>query len=584
MESGRISSVAASNRRLEGTLLAGRYRLERVLGEGGMSVVYEAVQQDLGRRVALKLLSGNVSPSSLARLKVEADAMARLGNPHVVQVTDFHDAPGEPPFLVMELLSGRSLRQLMAAESVIAWERAARIGIQILAALAAAHAEGIVHRDIKPGNVFMVASSAVPDMLKVLDFGVAKLLQTPDAAPMTRPGARIGTLSYMSPEQARGGIVDARTDLYAVGVCLYEAVSGRKPIEAADTPTLIAALCAAEPVPLGTYCPHLPPAFLSIVARALRKAPAERFQSATEMADALAQCLGVLAEQAARTAISPPATPPAAGPGPSAATMTAQPSRRAASGSPQHDGTLLEHGGRAPMPYIDPQLTSLPFAAPHHHAESASGGMVSGGLPGAVPYIAPAAAPLQSMHYSHGFPPRVGTAQGHVVPRRSWWGWAIFFAVFGLVVVGVGAIVILMMLPLLQGSLEPSPIAAPVPSSTGVAPGIVTAQAPATGTLRELTEATLRARIEAAGFEIFAEESSRDPNEIVTTFKVRRGSTKGGVTFYRFAGSTAGAAADITEDASRKVAGSAFARDGSVVLFVVLQPSGARALLDAVRR
>lgn len=285
-----------------GARLAGRYRLESILGKGGMGVVYEAVQEDLGRRVAIKLISGSVSSTGLARLRQEAEATARLGNPHIVQVTDFQSNPGEPPFLVMELLHGRSLRALLKAEGVIGWQRAARFGCQILEALAAAHAAGIIHRDIKPDNVFVLASAAVPDMVKVLDFGVAKLVAD-DARGMTAPGALLGTLAYMSPEVTRGNTIDPRSDLYAVAVSLYEAVAGRRPIEAHDLPALFAAIAYAEPVPLQRICPHVPQAFADVLMRSLRKSPDERFQLASEMATALAACLGSNVEEPARTAL-----------------------------------------------------------------------------------------------------------------------------------------------------------------------------------------------------------------------------------------------------------------------------------------
>ncbi|NOU28769.1 MAG: serine/threonine protein kinase, partial [Polyangiaceae bacterium] len=282
------------NPTLEGRVLGGgRYRLLRILGRGGMGVVYEAVQVDLGRRVAIKLLGADVSPSALSRLGTEAQVMARLGNPHVAQISDFQHPPGEPAFLVMELLVGQSLAQLLHAEGVIAWERAARIGMQILDALGAAHAARVVHRDVKPANVFVVASAAVPDMVKVLDFGIAKVAGGDDAGPITRPGAALGTVTYMAPEQAFSEPVDGRADLYAVGVCLYQAVSGRRPFEGADARMILAAMAVGVPVPLEKYCPHVPVAFRSVVERALRRHPAERFQSAQEMIAALAACLGV---------------------------------------------------------------------------------------------------------------------------------------------------------------------------------------------------------------------------------------------------------------------------------------------------
>jgi serine/threonine-protein kinase len=283
-----------------GARLAGRYRLERVLGRGGMGVVYEAVQEDLGRRVALKLISGTVSPMGLARLRQEAEATARLGSPHIVQVTDFQSNPGEPPFLVMELLGGRSLRALLREERVIGWQRAARFGCQILAALAAAHEAQIIHRDIKPDNIFILASAAVPDMIKVLDFGVAKLLDDADRR-MTAAGALLGTLAYMAPEVARGQEIDARADLYAVAVSLYEAVAGRRPILGTDAASLFGALISEDPVPLQRLCPSVPDAFAEVLMRALRKSPDERFQQASEMAAALAACLGPAADEPALT-------------------------------------------------------------------------------------------------------------------------------------------------------------------------------------------------------------------------------------------------------------------------------------------
>jgi hypothetical protein len=268
-----------------------------------MGAVYEAVQEDLGRRVALKILTTATSHDALTRFRQEAEAAARLGHPHIVQVSDFQIRVGEPPFLVMELLEGRSLADVIA-DGPLPWRRAGRIGLQVLAALVAAHEAKIVHRDIKPDNVFLVRSLAVPDMVKVLDFGVAKLLEPSEDGPLTTQGLAIGTPAYMAPEQARTEAVDERTDLYAVGVCLYEAVTGgRLPIEAENLVALRMAIGAAPSVPLRQRAPDVDPRFEVVVERALAKAPKDRFASAREMADALGACLE---EQPPETLDAPP--------------------------------------------------------------------------------------------------------------------------------------------------------------------------------------------------------------------------------------------------------------------------------------
>ncbi|HEY8074079.1 MAG TPA: serine/threonine-protein kinase, partial [Labilithrix sp.] len=270
-------------------MLGGRYRVERLIGEGGMGAVYEAVQLDLGRRVALKVLLGAApADGAFRRFRQEAEAAARLGHAHIAQVTDFQHVPGEPPFLVMELLAGRSLRDVLVAEGRLEWRRSARIGMQLLDALGAAHAARVIHRDVKPENVFVVESRAVQDMIKVLDFGIAKLAEpaTP-SGPLTAAGAAIGTPAYMAPEQARGDDVDARADLYAVAVVLFEAAAGRRPIEVDPTMRLAAAI-GAPPARLEDFVRDVEPRFAAAIARALAKDPRDRFASAAEMASAIA--------------------------------------------------------------------------------------------------------------------------------------------------------------------------------------------------------------------------------------------------------------------------------------------------------
>ncbi|MFI5298360.1 MAG: serine/threonine-protein kinase, partial [Polyangiales bacterium] len=227
----------ASSISLQGALLGGRYRVGRLLGAGGMGAVYEAMQEDLGRRVAIKVLLPEVIASSddaeaLRRFAREARAAAALHHPNIVAVTDF--SPGDataPAFLVMELLQGRSVARAIMDEGRLGPERVVTIAIQILAALETAHAAGLVHRDIKPDNVFLVpvTGAAGGELVKVLDFGIAKLARGGGATSsgLTATGAVLGTPAYMSPEQARGRDVDARSDLYAVGALMYHALSGR---------------------------------------------------------------------------------------------------------------------------------------------------------------------------------------------------------------------------------------------------------------------------------------------------------------------------------------------------------------------
>jgi serine/threonine protein kinase len=269
---------------LEGRVLGGRYRVFRAIGEGGMGAVYAALQLDLQRRVAIKILHGaeRLSQESVRRFRQEALAAAELGHPNIVQVTDFQANAGEPPFLVMEMLEGESLQTLLQREPILAPERAAFIAAQVLAALAAAHAARIVHRDIKPGNVFLSRTPAMGDLVKVLDFGIAKVLRDVDEAPRSVAGSVVGTPAYMAPEQARGSEVDARADLYSVGACLFEMLVGRRPFGDGDTGDALATSTNAAPR-VGSLAPGVDARLAAAVDRALAKDPAARPQSALEM-------------------------------------------------------------------------------------------------------------------------------------------------------------------------------------------------------------------------------------------------------------------------------------------------------------
>ena len=279
--------VAARETDWTGALLGGRYRLVRCLGRGGMGAVYEAKQEDLGRRVAVKVLHAHLANDQdvLTRFRREAQAAGGLGHPNIVQVTDFQARSGEPPFLVMEHLVGASLATTIREQGPLSQARVAFIAQQILSALAAAHAAGIIHRDLKPDNVFLTSIAGVDDIVKLLDFGVAKLVQggTGPEANLTTTGAAIGTPVYMAPEQARGRGVDARTDLYSTGVCMYEALTGRLPHDPPSYSALIAAILEEPPRALREHRPEVDPKLAAIVHRVLEKDPTRRFQSADEM-------------------------------------------------------------------------------------------------------------------------------------------------------------------------------------------------------------------------------------------------------------------------------------------------------------
>jgi eukaryotic-like serine/threonine-protein kinase len=268
--------------------MAGKYVIVGRLESGGMGDVYDAWQKDLSRPVAIKLLRAEIvgDPAMFLRFRREAEAAASLGHPNIVRVLDFRNDPGEQPMLIMEKLEGRSLRSLLAEEKTLVPQRATFIGLQILSALAAAHDANIVHRDVKPGNVFILKTFAVRDFVKVLDFGIAKVLEPSGGAVLTELGQVLGTASYMAPEQARGVQVDGRADLFSVGGILFEALSGRRPRELGKTALVDV---ATKPcLKLLAVAPLVDPQLAAVIDRALALDRNARFPSAAAMAAALA--------------------------------------------------------------------------------------------------------------------------------------------------------------------------------------------------------------------------------------------------------------------------------------------------------
>jgi len=277
--------------------------IEELLGQGGMARVYRGKQENLDRQVAIKVLPPYYAadPAFVERFKLEARAMAQLSHPNIVIVHDTGEENGRL-YIIMEYIGGGTLKDKMAAGMPL--REVTRIIREVASALTYAHSRGIVHRDVKPVNVLMdVSGRAV-----LSDFGIAKVLQT--SAALTQSGAGVGTPEYMSPEQCRGsGTVDARADIYALGVMLYEMLTGHTPFEA-DNYTALAHSHIYEPVPPpSTLNPRVSPAVQSVVMKALEKNPADRFQKATDMAVALEQA--VAAQTPVNTATGRQATAPA---------------------------------------------------------------------------------------------------------------------------------------------------------------------------------------------------------------------------------------------------------------------------------
>ncbi|MGI5338936.1 protein kinase domain-containing protein [Streptomyces sp. CA-181903] len=300
----------------------GRYQLRDLLGEGGMASVHLAYDSVLDRQVAVKTLHTELGRESSfrERFRREAQAVAKLTHTNIVSVFDTGEDALDGttmPYIVMEYVEGKPLRSVLDADvaqyGAMPTAKALKITADVLAALEVSHEMGLVHRDIKPGNVMMTKR----DVVKVMDFGIARAMQS-GVTSMTQTGMVVGTPQYLSPEQALGRGVDARSDLYSVGIMLFELLTGRLPFDA-DSPLAIAyAHVQEEPVAPSTINRSIPPAVDALVARALKKNPNERFPSAAAMRDECARVAGT-----ARTAASPVISGDAPAPGSGAGVSSA---------------------------------------------------------------------------------------------------------------------------------------------------------------------------------------------------------------------------------------------------------------------
>jgi serine/threonine-protein kinase len=281
---------------LEGQVVAGRYRVLQKLGEGGMGIVYLAEHITIEKKVALKVLLHEYARKQdlKERFLQEAKAAARIGHENIVDITDFGPTPDGSVFFAMEYLEGKDLSQVIRDDGPLPWPRAKTILLQICRALGAAHAKQIVHRDMKPENIYLIEREGQNDFAKLLDFGIAKMSMEQGEKRLTRTGMIFGTPEYMSPEQAQGNKPDHRVDIYAMGVITYEMLTGSVPFKADTFMGILTKHIFENPVPPSQVNPNvaIPAEVEEVILKAMAKDRTERFQSMTEMAAGIAQASG----------------------------------------------------------------------------------------------------------------------------------------------------------------------------------------------------------------------------------------------------------------------------------------------------
>lgn len=273
----------------EGDVIAERYRIEGKLGVGGMGVVYAGRHTLTDRSVAIKLLRGEFAEDrqTLRRFFTEAKAAASLRHPNVVDVLDMGETDEGLPFMVHELLEGEALDARVKRAGPLPWDEARTVMLPVMDALASVHDAGILHRDLKPGNVFLSRGHDDSLVPKLLDFGIVKLVGVEHSL-ATENGVMVGSPAYMAPEQVRGQTdLDGRADVWGVGVLLYEVLTGKRPFEARNAMAIVMQIVMEEPAPIATLAPHLPAPVQEAITRALVKDRDQRWPDMRAFAAAL---------------------------------------------------------------------------------------------------------------------------------------------------------------------------------------------------------------------------------------------------------------------------------------------------------
>ena len=273
---------------LVGTVLDRRYRIEFRLAAGGFGSIYRATHVITRREVAVKVLHPSLAsePNVVARFRREAEALRALKNPHTVRAFDFAEVPDGPLYIVMELLQGESLYERYRAVGPVPWRRMLAIARQVCESLAEAHAIGIVHRDLKPTNIHLERVGADEDFVKVLDFGIAKILHGSalDSDDLTRSGQMIGTFDYMAPEQMVGSVLTAQSDIYTLGLVTYEMITGERPFGDPPSPTaMLQAMIMNTPPPISSRS-DAPPEIDALVGTCIARDPDDRWRGVDELA------------------------------------------------------------------------------------------------------------------------------------------------------------------------------------------------------------------------------------------------------------------------------------------------------------
>ncbi|MBC7977444.1 MAG: serine/threonine protein kinase, partial [Myxococcales bacterium] len=275
---------------LVGAILDGRFRIDFQIAAGGFGAIYRATDVLTDAQVALKVLLPKLANDAnvIARFRREGKTLTNLRDPHTVTAYELGELPDGTLYLVMELLRGVSLYERLRTQPRMPWRRVVHIARGVCSSLAEAHTQGIVHRDLKPANIHLESRGNDPDFAKVLDFGIAKVVEGSayDRTELTAAGQMIGTVDYMSPEQMVGGEMTPRSDIYALGILLYEMLSGRTPFAEAQTPTaLLAAVLTQTPALVSIYV-EVPPALDQILARCLEREPPNRFAEISDLVEA----------------------------------------------------------------------------------------------------------------------------------------------------------------------------------------------------------------------------------------------------------------------------------------------------------